>query len=63
VVHSRNDQEVPQSKITQKPASIFPDNDGAVLLRLSKLSYQPEMLSISCHGILRIFDLTEFSTD
>ena len=31
VVHSRDDQG-PRSKITQKPASIFPDDDGAVLV-------------------------------
>jgi len=36
VAHSRDDKEVGMAhevKITQKPASIFPDNDGAVLVR------------------------------
>ena len=36
VVHSRDDQEVGMAhevKLTQMPASTFPDNDGAVLVR------------------------------
>jgi len=36
VVHSRDNEEVGmahEDKITQKPASIFPDDDGAVLVR------------------------------
>jgi len=33
MVHSRRSRHVPQSKITQKPAWIFPDYDGVVLAR------------------------------
>jgi len=31
--NSRDSRGGPRSKITQKPASIFPDNNGAVLVR------------------------------
>jgi len=68
VVHSGDDQEVGmahKSKITRTPASIFPDDDGAVLVKPrvnngevklspNKLSDQPEMLSKGCHGIKKI---------
>ena len=56
MVHSRDDQEVgmgPQSKITQKPASIFPDDDGAVLIRQNQAFRSTEMFFKSCHGILK----------
>ena len=37
--------------ITQKPASLFPDDDETVLV--SKPSDRPEILSTSCYGILK----------
>jgi len=60
VVHSRDD-EVGVAHESQKPASIFPDDDGAVLLgktKPKKLSDQPKMLSKSCHGIFKKIYLT-----
>ena len=42
----------------KKLASIFPDNNGTVLLRLKEASNHLKMLSKSCYRILQNFLLT-----
>ena len=57
-------QSGPRNKISQKPALIFPSNDGAVLLSKNKpkmLSDQPKILQKQCYRIEK--NLIEFSTD
>jgi len=70
VVHSRDNQKV---GVTHKVKS--PENQPQFSQQMTigqywlgktkpkKTSDQPKMLSKSCHGILKIFYLMEFSTD
>jgi len=53
-----------EKNITQKPASLLSHDNVAVLVTSPKKSSdRPETLSTSCYRILKIFYLTEVSTD
>jgi len=48
------------SKFIKKPFTIFPDDDGAVLVGKNKLLDQPKVPSITCYRILKNMHLMEF---
>jgi len=66
MVHSRDDKEVGVAHEVKSPENqpeFSETTMGQVKVSPNKLSDRSEVLSKSCHGILKIIYLTEFSTD